>query len=245
MLPELHSILNLLEGGFSQLKVLVIGDIMLDRYIHGDVERISPEAPVPGAPPRPPLTSVAGGAANVAMISQASAARTFLGGFWGNDSEQSELATISTCRRRHRRRSLHLSSDHLQDPHCRPHPTAASPRHREPRHTPDSEARRLRDAEPNSSQRFTLSSSPTTPKARFRRLSVKPSSAQRAPQAFPYSPIRNVPTSAGTVAQPQSARTSANSPPQPESQSTTLTICSSPAGQALVVEHDLKFLTVT
>ena len=47
MLPELHSILNLLEGGFGQLKVLVIGDIMLDRYIHGDVERISPEAPVP------------------------------------------------------------------------------------------------------------------------------------------------------------------------------------------------------
>ncbi|WP_433983280.1 hypothetical protein [Tunturiibacter empetritectus] len=42
MLPELHSILNLLEGGFSQLKVLVIGDIMLDRYIHGEVERISP-----------------------------------------------------------------------------------------------------------------------------------------------------------------------------------------------------------
>ncbi|WP_433964069.1 hypothetical protein [Tunturiibacter gelidiferens] len=42
MLPELHSILNLLEGGFSQLKVLVVGDIMLDRYIHGEVERISP-----------------------------------------------------------------------------------------------------------------------------------------------------------------------------------------------------------
>ena len=47
MLPELHSILNLLEGGFGQLKVLVVGDIMLDRYIHGEVERISPEAPVP------------------------------------------------------------------------------------------------------------------------------------------------------------------------------------------------------
>jgi hypothetical protein len=47
MLPELHSILNLLEGGFGQLKVLVIGDIMLDRYIHGEVDRISPEAPVP------------------------------------------------------------------------------------------------------------------------------------------------------------------------------------------------------
>ena len=49
MLPELHSILNLLEGGFSQLRVLVIGDIMLDRYIHGDVERISPKPPSPSS----------------------------------------------------------------------------------------------------------------------------------------------------------------------------------------------------
>ena len=47
MLPELHSILGLLEGGFGQLRVLVTGDIMLDRYIHGEVDRISPEAPVP------------------------------------------------------------------------------------------------------------------------------------------------------------------------------------------------------
>ncbi len=32
---------------FNNLKILVIGDIMLDRFIWGDVERISPEAPVP------------------------------------------------------------------------------------------------------------------------------------------------------------------------------------------------------
>ena len=32
--------------GFGQKKVLVIGDVMLDRYIKGDVGRISPEAPV-------------------------------------------------------------------------------------------------------------------------------------------------------------------------------------------------------
>ena len=47
MLPELHSILKLLEGGFGRLKVLVVGDTMVDRYIMGDVDRISPEAPVP------------------------------------------------------------------------------------------------------------------------------------------------------------------------------------------------------
>ncbi len=32
---------------FSELKILVIGDVMLDRFIWGEVERISPEAPVP------------------------------------------------------------------------------------------------------------------------------------------------------------------------------------------------------
>ena len=66
MLPELHSILNLLEGGFSQLKILVVGDIMLDRYIHGEVERISPEAPVPVLR-HAQRYERAGGAANVAM----------------------------------------------------------------------------------------------------------------------------------------------------------------------------------
>jgi D-beta-D-heptose 7-phosphate kinase/D-beta-D-heptose 1-phosphate adenosyltransferase len=93
MLPELHSILNLLEGGFHQLKVLVIGDIMLDRYIHGDVERISPEAPVPVLR-HARRYERAGGAANVAMNLAGLGCQTFLGGFWGSDSEQVELAAI-------------------------------------------------------------------------------------------------------------------------------------------------------
>jgi D-beta-D-heptose 7-phosphate kinase/D-beta-D-heptose 1-phosphate adenosyltransferase len=51
---------------FAAARVLVIGDIMLDRYWHGDTSRISPEAPVPvvrvgQAEERP------GGAANVAL----------------------------------------------------------------------------------------------------------------------------------------------------------------------------------
>jgi D-beta-D-heptose 7-phosphate kinase/D-beta-D-heptose 1-phosphate adenosyltransferase len=93
MLPELHSILNLLEGGFGQLKVLVIGDIMLDRYIHGDVERISPEAPVPVLR-HARRYERAGGAANVAMNLAGLGCQTYLGGFWGSDSEQTELAAI-------------------------------------------------------------------------------------------------------------------------------------------------------
>jgi len=93
MLPELHSILNLLEGDFGRLKILVIGDIMLDRYIHGDVDRISPEAPVPiirhaQRYERP------GGAANVAMNLAGLGCQTFLSGFWGDDPERGELAAI-------------------------------------------------------------------------------------------------------------------------------------------------------
>jgi D-beta-D-heptose 7-phosphate kinase/D-beta-D-heptose 1-phosphate adenosyltransferase len=93
MLPELHSILNLLEGGFSKLRVLVIGDIMLDRYIHGDVERISPEAPVPVLR-HARRYERAGGAANVAMNLAGLGCQAILSGFWGNDNEKSELASI-------------------------------------------------------------------------------------------------------------------------------------------------------
>ncbi|QNI35501.1 bifunctional D-glycero-beta-D-manno-heptose-7-phosphate kinase/D-glycero-beta-D-manno-heptose 1-phosphate adenylyltransferase HldE [Edaphobacter albus] len=93
MLPELHSILNLLEGGFSQIKVLVIGDIMLDRYIHGEVERISPEAPVPVIR-HAQRYERAGGAANVAMNLAGLGCQAVLAGFWGADTEQNELQTI-------------------------------------------------------------------------------------------------------------------------------------------------------
>ena len=93
MLPELHSVLSLLEGGFRQVKVLVVGDLMLDRYILGEVDRISPEAPVPVLRharryERP------GGAANVAMNLSGLGCETFLAGFWGADVEQTELAAL-------------------------------------------------------------------------------------------------------------------------------------------------------
>jgi D-beta-D-heptose 7-phosphate kinase/D-beta-D-heptose 1-phosphate adenosyltransferase len=50
---------------FRNKKILVIGDIMLDRYISGDVDRISPEAPVPIVDVKE-KTKTLGGAANVA-----------------------------------------------------------------------------------------------------------------------------------------------------------------------------------
>jgi bifunctional ADP-heptose synthase (sugar kinase/adenylyltransferase) len=39
--------LDQLFNAFNQLTVLVIGDVMIDAYYWGKVERISPEAPVP------------------------------------------------------------------------------------------------------------------------------------------------------------------------------------------------------
>ena len=93
MIRDLHAVLNLLEGGFSHLKALVVGDIMLDRYIHGEVDRISPEAPVPVIR-HAQRYERAGGAANVAMNLAGLGCQTFLAGFWGGDPEQAELASI-------------------------------------------------------------------------------------------------------------------------------------------------------
>jgi len=75
---------------FSTAHVLVIGDIMLDRYWHGDTSRISPEAPVPvvrvaDAEERP------GGAANVALNIVALGARVTLLGVTGNDEPADTL----------------------------------------------------------------------------------------------------------------------------------------------------------
>ena len=66
MIENLHRIVGLIEGDWTETHVLVVGDVMLDRYIWGAVERISPEAPVPvvRAGHR---SDQPGGAANVAM----------------------------------------------------------------------------------------------------------------------------------------------------------------------------------
>ncbi len=93
MLPDLHAILNLLEGGFHEVRVLVVGDIMLDRYISGEVDRISPEAPVPVLR-HAQRYERAGGAANVAMNLAGLGCQAFLAGFWGADAEQGALSSI-------------------------------------------------------------------------------------------------------------------------------------------------------
>ncbi len=71
---------------FADVRVLVIGDLILDRYLWGIVDRISPEAPVPVV--KLGRTSVAaGGAANVAANVTGLGARAILVGAIGKDRD--------------------------------------------------------------------------------------------------------------------------------------------------------------
>ena len=78
---------------FENQALLVVGDLMLDRYVSGVVNRISPEAPVPvvhvvGEYARP------GGAANVALNIQALGGRAAVAGVVGADAAGEELIGI-------------------------------------------------------------------------------------------------------------------------------------------------------
>ena len=75
---------------FADVKVLVIGDVMLDRYFWGNVSRISPEAPVPIVNVKK-TSLVLGGAANVAANVAGLGAKPLLVGICGNDAESDVL----------------------------------------------------------------------------------------------------------------------------------------------------------
>jgi rfaE bifunctional protein kinase chain/domain len=77
----------------SKLRILVVGDVMLDHYIWGDATRISPEAPVPVVDiARDSWT--AGGAANVALNLAALGAHTAVAGCIGHDDAGKKLKHI-------------------------------------------------------------------------------------------------------------------------------------------------------
>lgn len=78
---------------FSSVRVLVVGDVMLDRYWYGDVDRISPEAPVPVVG----VTNAqerAGGAANVAQNVTALGAQCTLLSAVGDDEPGKKLTEV-------------------------------------------------------------------------------------------------------------------------------------------------------
>ena len=78
---------------FSDIKVLLIGDFMIDHYIMGTSNRMSPEASVPVVIPEKEY-SIPGGAGNVAMNLRAMGAEVKCIGVVGNDSWGKELLSI-------------------------------------------------------------------------------------------------------------------------------------------------------
>src|SRR5260370_42596820 len=75
---KFESLIRLLNG-FHAARVLVLGDVMLDRFVYGSVDRISPEAPIPVVNVERFL-DMPGGAANVARnIAAMGAHATLLG----------------------------------------------------------------------------------------------------------------------------------------------------------------------
>lgn len=88
-MSKLLSIIN----NFSRVKVLVIGDVMLDRYWWGSVRRISPEAPVPVVNLQK-TSLVAGGAANVAANVAGLGAEAILIGAIGEDAEATLFSKV-------------------------------------------------------------------------------------------------------------------------------------------------------
>jgi len=78
---------------FNKSSILVIGDLILDKYYHGSVSRISPEAPVPVVLKQYEKT-VPGGAANVANNLRKLGAKVRLVGIAGNDNNGWVLSSI-------------------------------------------------------------------------------------------------------------------------------------------------------
>lgn len=78
---------------FPQQRILVVGDLMLDRYVVGRVSRISPEAPVPVLHVTEEK-SVPGGSANVAWNICSLGGNSTVIGMIGNDAEGRDLAEL-------------------------------------------------------------------------------------------------------------------------------------------------------
>lgn len=84
---------NRIFSGFKKLNALIIGDVMVDSYLWGSVDRISPEAPVP-------IVSVEsrenrlGGAANVGLNVNALGANAIICAAVGNDIKGNELIEL-------------------------------------------------------------------------------------------------------------------------------------------------------
>ena len=93
LLTDLQLDPSALSAQLSAARVLVVGDVMLDRYWFGDVNRISPEAPVPVAQIRR-IEERAGGAANVARNIASLGGQATLMSVVGNDEAANALQAL-------------------------------------------------------------------------------------------------------------------------------------------------------
>jgi D-beta-D-heptose 7-phosphate kinase/D-beta-D-heptose 1-phosphate adenosyltransferase len=89
---DLSQLQRLLDDG-AVLRLLCIGDLMVDRYVHGEVARISPEAPIPVLS-RKVQTAMLGAAGNVARNVSALGARAVLVGVVGDDDEAAAVGAL-------------------------------------------------------------------------------------------------------------------------------------------------------
>jgi D-glycero-beta-D-manno-heptose-7-phosphate kinase len=87
------AVIRSLLGKAAQLRILVVGDVMLDQFVWGNVSRISPEAPVPVVEFERE-NFMPGGAANVARNLSAFQVRTELFGVVGRDRAAGEVSEL-------------------------------------------------------------------------------------------------------------------------------------------------------
>jgi D-beta-D-heptose 7-phosphate kinase/D-beta-D-heptose 1-phosphate adenosyltransferase len=91
VIEQLHQVIQQIEYEWATKRLLVVGDVMLDQYLWGEVGRISPEAPVPVVRTTH-QNEQPGGAANVALNLARFGAQTVLVGFTGADQNGKHLA---------------------------------------------------------------------------------------------------------------------------------------------------------
>ena len=97
MAIDINALYDFVASKTGKCKILVVGDVMLDKYYYGEVTRISPEAPVP-------VTHITntketlGGAANVAHNLALLGCQTSIAGFVGDDYHCQSLMDKFTAR---------------------------------------------------------------------------------------------------------------------------------------------------
>lgn len=96
--PLTRERMSALLTSMATRRVVVVGDVMLDRYLIGDTDRLSPEAPVPVVTVRQTKAAL-GGAANVAANVAAIGATGLLTGAIGDDQHGKDIRTeLATAR---------------------------------------------------------------------------------------------------------------------------------------------------